>query len=86
MIKDQKINEVYKETENFGRMQFVDRIATLELREEKLIKFLEDKIKRLREKGASYGLTIDYDIAEYIDTKIEAYKDILERMRSGKYD
>ncbi len=47
---------------------------------EDLIKYLENKIRILKNKGASYGLTIDYDIAEYIDNKIEAYQDILERL------
>lgn len=51
-----------------------------------LIEYLEDKINKLKDECASYGHTIDYDIAEYIDIKIEVYQDILERVKNNNYD
>ena len=51
-----------------------------------LIKYLEDKIKKLKDECASYGHLIDKDTIHKFELQINDYQDILERLKSGKYE
>ena len=42
---DAKIEQIYKRTEQYGRMQFVKEIDKLQCEKQQLISWLEDKIK-----------------------------------------
>lgn len=51
-----------------------------------LIKYLEEKIQRLKDECASLGHIIDKDTMQKFDLQINVYQDILERLKSGKYE
>lgn len=82
---------------SYGKVFFQNRIKQayeagkkVEFREkENLIKYLEDKIKFFEDKINKLNIPnvyIHFDIAEMYRDKIKIYQDILERVKSGKYD
>lgn len=58
----------------------------LDKQKKDLIKYLEDKLEELKAKQTNCVLNLDYDVAEYTSFEIKAYQDILERVKSGKYE
>ncbi len=58
-------------------------------REEDLVKYLENKIKYFQDKIDRLDIKNIYahfDIAEMYRNKMKIYQDILERVKSGKYE
>ena len=78
------IEQIYKRTEQYGRMQFVKEIDKLQCEKQQLIKFLENKINDVKDYAISFGLFIDEDTSNEIDTKIKAYQEVLDFVRGGK--
>ena len=49
--------------------------------QKEFIEWLENEIQKQKDYGASFGLTIDRDIAEYISEKIDVYKKVLSKYK-----
>lgn len=49
--------------------------------QKEFIEWLENEIQKRKDYGASFGLTIDRDIAEYISEKIDVYKKVLSKYK-----
>lgn len=54
--------------------------------QENLIKYIEEKIKKLKDECASFGHLIDKDTIHKYDLQIKLYEDLLERIKSDKYE
>lgn len=88
-VYKQKFDEIYKETEDFGRIQFVDKIISLQadimaelLEKQSLIKYLEDRIKQLD----SIPVLPNTDKYYKLIDKIETYREILDKVKEGNYE
>lgn len=65
---------------------FIDcthRNTELLAQQKEFIQWLENEIQKQKDYGASFGLTIDRDIAEYISEKITVYKDVLSKYKEA---
>lgn len=71
---------------NLTKEELVDIIYKSMCDKDNLIKYLEDKIKKLKDECASLGHIIDKDTMQKFDLQINAYQDVLERLKSGKYE
>lgn len=58
----------------------------LYLGKQKLIKYIEDKIEELKDECASFGHLIDRDTIHKYNLQIKLYEDLLERIKSDKYE
>lgn len=56
-------------------------IPKLKFKQKEFIEWLENEIQKQKDYGASFGLTIDRDIAEYISEKIDVYKKVLSKYK-----
>ncbi len=63
----------------------ISLISEVEEKENNLIKYLEDKINNLSQMTAQF-IQIGKEVTSIPEIKIEIYKDILERVKSGKYE
>ncbi len=54
------IEQIYKRTEQYGRMQFVEEIDKLQCEKQQLISFLEDKIKECQYKKSTFSEELCY--------------------------
>lgn len=53
---------------------------------ENLIRYIEDKIKKLKNECASFGHLIDRDTVHKYDLQIKLYEDLLERIKNNKHE
>lgn len=72
-----------KRNECSGRLKENHKLTGYEIINN-LEKWLEQEIGKLEEYGASFGLTIDEQISEYITDKISGYKNSLLKLRELK--
>lgn len=84
-------NQLYERTKDFGRNQFIKEIMRLEREkqnEKKLIKYLEDKIKleKIKQKFLYENENSKLVEKATVNSSIRSYREILERIKSGKYD
>lgn len=62
--------------------QYDSLVQKVEKQQKEFIEWLENEIQKQKDYGASFGLTIDRDIAEYISEKIDVYKKVLSKYKS----
>jgi len=74
-----QLTQEYKNTNNIVKKikQYKDIIDELE-------EWLKKEIGKFEEYGASFGLTIDEEISEYITDRISGYKNTLKKLKELK--
>ena len=73
--------EKYKKLYHDEKLHIKRGIQELKNQQKEFIEWLENEIQKQKDYGASFGLTIDRDIAEYISEKITVYKDVLSKYK-----
>lgn len=78
--------EVKSEYEQIGKYTLISYVEFLLDNYDNLIKYLEDKIKEIKDECASLGHLIDKSPWYEFNLKLSGYQDILERIRNNSYD
>lgn len=69
------------ESENKELKKQLSNSHQIKNQQKEFIEWLEKEIQRQEDYAVSLGLTIDYDIAEYISGKIDALKESLSKYK-----
>lgn len=79
--ENKQLKEEIKKLKQLNQIVYVDKSEKIL---DELEKWLEEVIGKFEEYGASFGLTIDEEISEYITDRISGYKNTLKKLKELK--